>query len=162
QLAVTAVEQVDLQGANTVVVRAGLGVTRRAPETPRVAPVTATAVDGGHLVLALLNQHPDLHLEVRVALGRAQAALVELLSYGFSYALGGQVAVQARVGRDVLHGRLLPAPAAVGGEIAASVKIPFQTGRLAVCEHQQQREQQESGQEDGFSETREVPDQYGG
>ncbi|MNJ70111.1 hypothetical protein D3C77_665330 [compost metagenome] len=87
----------------------------------------------------MFDQQPGLHLEVRAALGRAQAALIELLGDSFAYALGGQVAVQARIGRAVLHGRFLPAPAAVGGEVAAGVEVAFQARGLARGEHQHQR-----------------------
>src|SRR3990167_4280400 len=81
QLAVLAVVQVDLQGAGLVVQGAGFAVARTAPvAVPRSAP--ETAVMGGDLILALIDDQPDLHLEVAGATRRrqAQAALVELVA----------------------------------------------------------------------------------
>src|SRR5690606_17538532 len=78
--------------------------------------------------------------------GRTQAALVELLADGGADALLGEVAADARVVRAVLQGRLLPAPAAVGGEIAAGIEVALDAGGLAGDEEQQGRQQQETAE----------------
>src|SRR3990167_4455545 len=115
QFAVLAVEQVDLQGANLIVQGAGFHIARAAPEAaaPGVAPATAEL--GAGLLLAVIDDQPHLPLEVAAAAagGGAQAALVELLAHGGAYPLAGEVAVDPRVIGFVLHGRLLPASAAV-------------------------------------------------
>ena len=113
--------------------------------SPIASPITApvAAVVAADLFLALVDDQPGLYPQVaRVAgLGRAQAALLELLLDGAADALLGQVAAQPRIVRAVLQGRLLPAPAAVDGEIAAGVEVALYARALAGAEEQQDRDQ---------------------
>lgn len=155
QLAVLAVEQVDLEGGNLVIHGARLGHRRAAPvSSPVAAPVTA-AVVGGDLVLAIVDDQVGAHRDVApgVALGRTQAALVELLGDGFADALLGEVALDAWVVGAVFEGGLRPAPATVGGEVAGAVEVAVELGGFAGCEAEEQAEQQDSA-DHGFSPVR--------
>ncbi|MNN83012.1 hypothetical protein D3C81_2000140 [compost metagenome] len=68
-----------------------------------------------------VGTHSDIRLGI--ALCRAQAALVELVGDGLADPLFGEVALDPRVIRAVVQGRLLPCPAAVCGKVSAGVEI---------------------------------------
>ncbi len=143
------------RGGNLVIHGARLGHRRAAPvSSPVAAPVTA-AVVGGDLVLAIVDDQVGAHRDVApgVALGRTQAALVELLGDGFADALLGEVALDAWVVGAVFEGGLRPAPAAVGGEVAGAVEVAVELGGFAGCEAEEQAEQQDSA-DHGFSPVR--------
>src|SRR5690606_7018443 len=142
QSPIAAVEQVDLQGGNLIVDGTGFAVGRAAPVAAPITAPVATPV-GAELFLTLVDDQPGLYPQVATAVGpgRAQAALLELPGNGVAQALFGEVAAQSRIVRAVLQGRLLPAPAAVGGEITAGIEVVLKARALAGAEKQQSRDQ---------------------
>ncbi|MNP02864.1 hypothetical protein D3C76_947260 [compost metagenome] len=103
--------------------------------------------------MTIFHDQVGLYVEVPFVAGggRAQAALVELVTDGLADTLVGQVTHDAWVVRAVLQGGFFPGPAAVGGKIAAGVVILGNVAGFASAEREGQREDGETREHDGFS-----------
>lgn len=76
-------------------------------------------------MLAIFDDQVGLYLQIRTGAGggRTQAALIQLIGNGLADALFGQVTHDPWIIGTVLHGGLFPAPATIGGKVAAGIEV---------------------------------------
>ncbi|VVN13931.1 hypothetical protein PS662_03999 [Pseudomonas fluorescens] len=76
-------------------------------------------------MLTVFDDQVSLHEQITRAArsGRAQASLIQLIGHRLADALFGQVALDPRIIGTILQGGVFPAPAAIGGKIAAGVEV---------------------------------------
>ncbi|MNN35108.1 hypothetical protein D3C81_1489470 [compost metagenome] len=76
-------------------------------------------------MLTIFDNQIGLHTQITLGprRRRTQTALVELIGHSLADALFGQVAFDSWIIGAILQGGVFPAPAAIGGKVAAGIEV---------------------------------------